>query len=198
MSQSVRSILLGAAIALGLAVSAINSARADVVYNYTGEHFNQFFDGPAADPIYYTTSDNVSASITFAQILAPSQTNVNVTELVTQFAVSDNHHTITNTNDSFWSLVVTTDASSQIISWSMVANGTVQHRSEPTNSFIQCRRFSHVHRLHLRARTFQYQGFNNHSPGEWTTITAVPEPSTWAMMLLGFAGVGLWAIAKEV
>jgi hypothetical protein len=27
------------------------------------------------------------------------------------------------------------------------------------------------------------------------SVTAVPEPSTWAMMILGFAGVGSWPIA---
>jgi|SRR6478672_2929873 PEP-CTERM motif len=33
--------------------------------------------------------------------------------------------------------------------------------------------------------------------GDITTIAAVPEPSTWAMMLLGFAGVGLFGLRRR-
>jgi hypothetical protein len=34
------------------------------------------------------------------------------------------------------------------------------------------------------------------APGVWA-ITAVPEPSTWAMMLLGFAGIGFLAYRRN-
>jgi hypothetical protein len=30
-----------------------------------------------------------------------------------------------------------------------------------------------------------------------TAITAVPEPSTWAMMILGFAGIGCLAYRRR-
>ena len=33
-------------------------------------------------------------------------------------------------------------------------------------------------------------GFDNFQFGDLTAVNAVPEPSTWAMMILGFAGVG--------
>jgi hypothetical protein len=43
--------------------------------------------------------------------------------------------------------------------------------------------------------------FVNTSPGTWTlspaTISAVPEPSTWAMLLLGFAGIGFLAYRRR-
>jgi PEP-CTERM motif len=38
------------------------------------------------------------------------------------------------------------------------------------------------------------------NPGNWTgaaEISAVPEPSTWAMMLLGFAGIGFMAYRRK-
>jgi hypothetical protein len=35
------------------------------------------------------------------------------------------------------------------------------------------------------------------SPGFAGTVSAVPEPSTWAMMILGFAGVGFMAYRKK-
>jgi hypothetical protein len=54
----------------------------------------------------------------------------------------------------------------------------------------------------------QFNALNNGSPdagyptaGYWTasfpTITAVPEPATWAMMILGFAGVGFMAYRRK-
>ena len=33
-------------------------------------------------------------------------------------------------------------------------------------------------------------------PGTWQ-VAAVPEPSTWAMMILGFAGVGFMAYRRK-
>jgi hypothetical protein len=35
--------------------------------------------------------------------------------------------------------------------------------------------------------------FNPDSLGSWTVTTDVPEPSTWAMMILGFVGLGWMA-----
>jgi hypothetical protein len=54
----------------------------------------------------------------------------------------------------------------------------------------------------------QYNAFNHGNPdagyptaGYWTasfpTIAAVPEPSTWAMMILGFAGIGFVAYRRK-
>jgi hypothetical protein len=33
--------------------------------------------------------------------------------------------------------------------------------------------------------------------GQFTLTAAVPEPSTWAMMILGFAGVGFMAYRRQ-
>jgi hypothetical protein len=45
------------------------------------------------------------------------------------------------------------------------------------------------------------RAFVNDTPGTWTlspaAISAVPEPSTWAMMMLGFAGVGFMAYRRK-
>ena len=40
-------------------------------------------------------------------------------------------------------------------------------------------------------------GVNGESNGLFGSITAVPEPSTWAMMILGFAGVGFMAYRRR-
>ena len=41
--------------------------------------------------------------------------------------------------------------------------------------------------------------YANNSPGTWqaSAVSAVPEPSTWAMMLLGFAGIGFIAYRRN-
>jgi hypothetical protein len=35
-----------------------------------------------------------------------------------------------------------------------------------------------------------FLSFTNSGGGAWTQVAAVPEPSTWAMLLIGFAGIG--------
>ena len=39
--------------------------------------------------------------------------------------------------------------------------------------------------------------FDNDSTAFTATISAVPEPSTWAMMMLGFLGVGFMAYRRK-
>jgi hypothetical protein len=34
-------------------------------------------------------------------------------------------------------------------------------------------------------------------PGTFTLTAAVPEPSTWAMVILGFAGLGFMAVRRK-
>jgi hypothetical protein len=40
-------------------------------------------------------------------------------------------------------------------------------------------------------------GPNGEANGLFGSLTAVPEPSTWAMLLLGFAGLGLVAVRRR-
>lgn len=44
---------------------------------------------------------------------------------------------------------------------------------------------------------FFTDGINGEADGLFGSISAVPEPSTWAMLLLGFAGVGLMAYRRK-
>jgi hypothetical protein len=44
---------------------------------------------------------------------------------------------------------------------------------------------------------FSYEGIPSVAVGLYTEVSAVPEPSTWAMMLLGFAGVGFMAYRRK-
>ena len=56
--------------------------------------------------------------------------------------------------------------------------------------------------MHLKARLFlERAGFNVDSsrtgPERLICAPAVPEPSTWAMMILGFAGLGFMAYRRK-
>ncbi len=42
-----------------------------------------------------------------------------------------------------------------------------------------------------------YDSPNYNNAGQWGVASAVPEPSTWAMMILGFAGIGFMAYRQK-
>jgi PEP-CTERM motif len=44
---------------------------------------------------------------------------------------------------------------------------------------------------------FLTDGVNGETGGLFGSITAVPEPSTWAMMLAGFGGLALFAARRR-
>jgi len=44
---------------------------------------------------------------------------------------------------------------------------------------------------------FFTDGINREADGLFGSLSAVPEPSTWAMLLLGFAGIGFMAYRRK-
>jgi hypothetical protein len=60
--------------------------------------------------------------------------------------------------------------------------------------------YSNPSALVVTSNTYVYNTSNspiNHDPLVSASISAVPEPSTWAMMVLGFAGVGFMAYRRR-
>jgi hypothetical protein len=57
----------------------------------------------------------------------------------------------------------------------------------------------HGHYLDFGTTRVGYELVDTYQPGVWSTTytPAVPEPSTWAMMILGFAGVGFMAYRRK-
>jgi hypothetical protein len=167
----------GTAIVFAAALSAMlpASSSADVIYTYTGNVFTT-----ASAP--YTTADSVTGYI-------------DVT--VAAFSFSDGVNTITNVNKVSDNINFTTDASSgAVISWSISLTGSLG--SINTDCVGQCSLQNVIPNGAdvVTDSAFNSTAFNTDTPGTWA-VSAVPEPSTWAMMLLGFAGIGFLAYRRN-
>jgi hypothetical protein len=57
--------------------------------------------------------------------------------------------------------------------------------------------FAGIHSVRFSGSATNTVGFDNFTFGELTAVNAVPEPSTWAMMILGFAGLGFMAYRRK-
>jgi hypothetical protein len=181
-----------AAFALAFALAPVDSARADTVtYNYTGAVFLG-----AHDP--FSLSENLTGTISFAAPLAanltlnPSSMNSNVTPVA--FSFSAGPETLTNAafNPNFTSFQFSTDATGKITAWDIViglgGEGQINIDNYSGNIGDQV------------AVGANFKGDANFDPGEafalnrvagdFEIAAAVPEPSTWAMMILGFASIG--------
>jgi PEP-CTERM motif len=171
---------LGTAIVFAAALSAIlpASSSADVIYTYTGNDFTNFTT-PSAP---YTPADSVTGSI----------------DVTTgAFSFSDGFQTITSVNKVSDTINFTTDASSgAVISWSINLTGSLG------TIFTACVGQCSVQNLIPNGEDLGTDtavastAFNTDQPGTWA-VTTVPEPSTWAMMLLGFAGIGFLAYRRN-
>jgi hypothetical protein len=65
--------------------------------------------------------------------------------------------------------------------------------ASPSNCFCESQDYG---RQYFWNTDTQVSNLTAGDPGTWT-VAAVPEPSTWAMMILGFAGVGFMAYRRK-
>jgi len=72
------------------------AATASTSYQYTGNNFSSFVDGATATGTYTTTSDFVSVTMTFAELLAPNLASVEATPV--SFMAYDGRQTINQSN----------------------------------------------------------------------------------------------------
>jgi hypothetical protein len=203
-----------AAALLIFASCSMTSAQAAVTYTYTGNPFATVVtNGPTSPPQLYTTTDFVSGSFVLPSPLATNLTDSFVSP--TSFQFSDGVQTISdsNINPAFQSeFEFSTDASGKIVAWTVnlgsVTSSIFAQILTSTSLFpgpppsapldsgeqILCGPNSTPFSCVLGGDPFyQIEGFVNGSPGTWAVSNSVPEISTWAMMLLGIAGVGFAA-----
>jgi hypothetical protein len=193
---AMRTGLLGAAVVVLTALSAgTSSAYADTIYTYTGNDFTS-----ASDP--YTFSESITGSFTVTTPLASGFAG-NIGPLIQtySFFVGNEVASSTTTGGFISIFYVATDSSGQIINWRFTVGGLIDGNQE--FEFIVDNDPANLFNIGFAGVTDQVSntvagiGFNANSPGTFETVSAVPEPSTWAMMILGFLGLGLVAYRRK-
>jgi hypothetical protein len=189
--------------ALAVALVPVSGAQAAAVtYDYVGATFLG-----AHDP--FTTSENLTGTITFAAPLAAnltvnqSSSNSNVTPVSFSFTAGPETLTSAAFSPGFTSFQFSTDASGNIIGWEIVIGlgGGGQINIDNIGSGFSGNVGDQV------AVGANFKGDANFDPseafalnrvaGEFTIAAAVPEPSTWAMMVLGFCGLGFMTYRRK-
>jgi PEP-CTERM motif len=176
--------LMAALISVVSVLSPI-TAKSDVVYSYTGNDYNT-----VVAP-YFSTSEMITGTVTLASALTNSLAYPTV-ETPVAFTFSDGAgHTITNTTPGFINTFkFGTDASGQITSWyiDILRAGDFQIHTDQTGAAGNQEEVSEiVPGVGLAYATAQP---NQNGWARVDTVSGVPEPSTWAMMILGFVGIG--------
>jgi hypothetical protein len=200
---------LGAACAFATLIAVVSPASASV-YTYDGRPFSSVVDGPNIGGSY-TTSLEVDGSFSVNGSLQANLNNQDITGLVQTFSFSDGRGFITDANndDANTHFNVWTDGSGNITGWKINLStpappaGQQWHRIIASNTVLgdmgqitQCNDDG-------CASSYNESAYVRGQYGTWTTDTsadispAVPEASTWAMMILGFAGVGFMAYRRK-
>jgi len=200
------------------------SAHADVLYTYQTSFFNPLHD--ASKPAAQSPADFFGLTFSSPFVLAPNSVyNISVApsaDYISSWTASDSLYGINLTGiNAMISLVpypglidgggltcgvgvtcfggaIETDQTGHIVQWNLLATVPA---GDPYLVFItydspglgrtDALGFTQSDGLQL------FQNNNLDGPtGIWLTA-AVPEPSTWAMMILGFAGIGFMAYRRK-
>jgi hypothetical protein len=174
-------------------------ANASVEYSYTGNDFTTVISdigGP------YTTSDSVTGSFVLPTALAGNLPGAVVNP--TSFSFFDGIQTLSTGNSTSVFFRVWTDGSGHIENWEVRLennglgyNYLVETYNDPPGLSPTVQDLGSQRQIFIPVNRL-IQGSNLGLPGTWevTNVPAVPEPSTWATMLIGFAGLGFAGYRK--
>jgi hypothetical protein len=195
--MNIRSIIFTSAVMFaGLSASA----SADVVYQYVGSDF-------ATVQAPYTTSEAVAGTVTFSSALPDNLNNHGNVQFVTalSFSFSDGVETISSVSPDLLNQVFEfrTNALGQITNWTvniiqqLTSDTSIQIASSLGEDLVQtetCTSGSLASGCNTATVTIVAEALGSQS---WSEVSAIPEPSTWAMMILGFLGVGFMAFRRK-
>jgi len=177
-----------------VAILGMSPASA-TTYTYTGNNFT-YATGP------YTKSDAVSGYLTLQYPLGDNLDLLNQAGFVSAFSFTDGVQTLTQNNAYVGLAQFSTNSSGAITGWDL--------------NFVSDSHLSNIYTYYYYYSPYNYypsrdgggsydaylgEGIHDGLHGTMTPVTtdvgAVPEPSTWAMMILGFAGVGFMAYRRK-
>lgn len=169
-----------AAFGFAIFIGALSSANASTTYTYTG---NDFRTCGALVP--NCTSDNVTAKFTttLTETQLSELDNADISSTITSFSISS--LTLNFTQDDFFHVLFTTNIIGDPIDWSV--SGC------PNNVCSTAVQTNHTQEIVYDQAVLC--GFDCivsvNSSGIWdVSVSSVPEPTTWAMLLLGFGSIG--------
>lgn len=162
-----------------LALGSASQASASETLTYTGASFQDVHG-------LYTADDYVSGFVVVADPLGTTSPLHSVT--VSSFSFSDGVQTLTeaNTTPGLNDFEFATDGLGNITSWNVALRGTQTSIDTHNKPFVVFDSGS--------TDNFQHNYGSVGTPGTWAienSAPAVPEPSVWALLLSGFAGLGL-------
>lgn len=196
-----RAIVLAGAMAL-LACEA----NATTIYSYTGNTYNSIIDdccgvSPGV-PGSYQLTQRVTGWFSLESQLAPNLSFASLSGPV-DFSFNDGRFSLTAANSVFGSFMVSTNAAGELTGWMIGAtqwglSGPPGIRSGISLTNVSGMTFDSVSAYWSDPLVYADNATTSQA-GTWkvTTVPAVPEPSTWAMLLLGFAGVGFMAYRRK-
>jgi hypothetical protein len=175
-----------------------SAARSSVVYTYSGLPLGLVYTGGGGDGVDLT-GQTLTFSFVVPIYLAADMTFSDTVPLIGWSADASSRHTsnLLATSHLSW-LHLQTDSSGSIVAWDAVFQDIATPEFQmviggPTSTL------STLGHLAVFAGDVVQVGddiYISTQPGVWNS-PAVPEPSTWAMLLLGFAGIGFMAYRRK-
>jgi hypothetical protein len=198
MSRALRSILPSLLLGAALAIGATDQSSA-TTYTYIGtpDSGTSLFDAKVTASVDLNCAGPCGAG-TYQFSSGISSFSLGISSYG---GVFDSFLTVGGPGVDLWghSEYLTLDGLGHVTNWFFFlqkANLTIVTLGKDTTD-----QYSQPHGNYLDFGTTKvgYDLVDINQPGTWTTphIAAVPEPSTWAMMILGFAGVGFMAYRRK-